>query len=238
MSFDRESAELKQILSTGLLSQLQGAELDGFLNLCKTESFADGQVIFHKDTPGECLYAILEGRVGINTLSDEGREIFLNILEPGDVLGEIALLDGQERTAGAVAMSNTKLLRVDRKDFIPFLESHPALCIRMMEILCNRLRWISDIIEDTIFLAIPRRLAKRLTKLCQDHGSSVREGIKLDIKLSQEELGNMLGATRESTNKALRFLQDRRIITYDRRGHIIVADMKKLELMVQGEEMN
>ena len=65
-----------------------------------------------------------------------------------------------------------------------------------------------------------------------------REGMKLDIKLSQEELGNMLGATRESTNKALRFLQDRRIITYDRRGHIIVADMKKLELMVQGEEMN
>ena len=236
MSFNRESAELKKILATGLLSQLQAPELDDFLNLCKTEVFTDGQVIFHKGAPGDCLYAILGGRVGINTLSDEGREIFLNIMEPGEVLGEIALLDGQERTAGAIAMAPTKLLRVDRKDFIPFLEKHPALCIRMMEILCQRLRWTSDIIEDTIFLNIPRRLAKRLLKLTRGHGSPSREGIKLDIKLSQEELGNMLGATRESTNKSLRLLQDQGVITYDRGGYIIVTDVKTLELMVQGEE--
>ncbi len=237
MSFNRESAELKKILATGLLSQLQGPELDDFLNLCKTEVFTEGQVIFHKGAPGECLYAILAGRVGINTLSDEGREIFLNIMEPGQVLGEIALLDGRERTAGAVAMAPTKLLRADRKDFIPFLQKHPALCIRMMEMLCERVRWISDIIEDTIFLNIPRRLAKRLLKLIRDHGSPSREGIKLEIKLSQEELGNMLGATRESTNKSLRLLQDQGVITYDRGGYIIVTDVKTLELMVQGEEV-
>ncbi|MCG8597679.1 MAG: Crp/Fnr family transcriptional regulator [Kiloniellales bacterium] len=236
MSFNRESVELKKILATGLLSQLRAPELDDFLNLCKTEVFTEGQVIFHKGAPGECLYAILGGRVGINTLSDEGREIFLNIMEPGQVFGEIALLDGRERTAGAVAMGPTKLLRVDRKDFVPFLEKHPALCIRMMEILCQRLRWTSDIIEDTIFLNIPRRLAKRLLTLTRGHGSPSREGIKLDIKLSQEELGNMLGATRESTNKSLRLLQEQGVITYDRGGYIIVTDVKTLELMVQGEE--
>ena len=236
MSFNRESAELKKILATGLLSQLQAPELDDFLNLCKTEVFTDGQVIFHKGTPGECLYAILGGRVGINTLSDEGREIFLNIMEPGQVFGEIALLDGRERTAGAIAMAPTKLLRVDRKDFLPFLEQHPALCIRMMKILCQRLRWTSDIIEDTIFLNIPRRLAKRLLTLTRGHGSPSREGIKLDIKLSQEELGNMLGATRESTNKSLKVLQDQGVITYDRSGYITVTDVKTLEMMVQGEE--
>ena len=236
MSFDRESAEVKKILASGLLSQLQGAELEDFLNLCKTETFTDGQVIFHKGTPGDCLYAVLGGRVGISTLSDDGREIFLNIMEPGQVFGEIALLDGHERTAGAVAMAGTKLMRVDRRDFIPFLERHPSLCIRMMEILCDRLRWTSDIIEDTIFLNIPRRLASRLLRLSRDHGSKSREGLKLNIKLSQEELGNMLGATRESTNKALRLLQDRSVISYDKRGHIVIADMKTLKLMVQGEE--
>ena len=236
MSAATQSAQLQKILSSDLFGQLEADEREHLLELAKTETFSAGRVIFSKGSPGECLYAILEGRVGINTLSSDGREIFLNILEPGDVFGEIALLDGRERTAGAVAMTGTNLLRIDRSDFIEFLEKRPKLCIRVMGLLCQRLRWTSDIIEDTIFLNIPKRLAKRLLTLTRDHGSPADEGIKLDVKLSQEELGNMLGATRESTNKSLRILQERGVISYDRGGHIVINDIKSLKTLIEDEE--
>ena len=132
------------------------------LTLAHHRKFAADEVVFEKGDAGDSLYSIVEGRIGITTTSEDGKEIVLNILDAGDVFGEIALLDGKERTAGAVAMSPAILLRVDRTQFLPFLERHPQLCIAMMTVLCERLRWTSNIIEDTIFLDIPHRLAKRL----------------------------------------------------------------------------
>ena len=224
--------EPSQLLAQNeLLSQLDAAEMDELLTLAVTERFTEGDVIFHKGDPGEDLFAILSGRVGINTFSAEGKEIFLNILDPGTVFGEIALLDGKERTAGAVAMQESNLLRIRRTEFLPFLERHPKLCIRLMSVLCERLRWTSDIIEDTIFLDIPRRLAKRLLTLADRHGESFEGGYLIHIRLSQEELGHMLGATRESVNKGLKSLQKLGAISYDD-GRIVIRDLERLESLV------
>ena len=213
------------------MSQLEPGQLNELLSLAVTTRFAPGDIIFQKGDPGEELYAILSGRVGINTFSEQGKEIFLNILDPGAVFGEIALLDGKERTAGAVAMQHCDLLRIRRAEFLPFLERHPKLCIRLMAVLCERLRWTSDIIEDTIFLDIPRRLAKRLLTLAERHGEKVDGGFLIRIKLSQEELGHMLGATRESVNKGLKSLQQIGAITYDD-GYIIIRELESLNSLV------
>lgn len=219
-----------------LLSRLEPTEMDEFLSIAVLEQFAPNDAIFYKGDPGTSFYAILEGRVGINTVSEEGKEIFLNILDPGEVFGEIALLDGKERTAGAVAMQPSVLLRVGRAEFLPFLERHPTLSIRLMAVLCARLRWISDIVEDTIFLDIPRRLTKRLLTLAQRHGEATEGGLRIRIKLSQEELGHMLGATRESVNKGLRSLLELDAISYDD-GYILIRDIRALKNLVNSEPL-
>ncbi len=210
-----------------LLGPLAPSAPDQFLQFAAIQAFATDDVIFNKGDLGESFYAILSGRVGISTISEDGREILLNILDPGQVFGEIALLDGKERTASAIAMQTTKLLTVGRKDFMPFLAQHPKLCIRLMTVLCERLRWTSDIIEDTMFLDIPHRLAKRLMTLAEDYGTSTSFGLKLDIRLSQEDLGHMLGATRESINKGLKALQLRGAILYHQ-GHLVISDLHAL----------
>lgn len=232
MTAGTELANAEILARTELLSQLNAHEMEELVALARVEHFAAGAAIFNKGDPGDKFYAILRGRVGINTVSREGKEIFLNILNPGDVFGEIALLDGKERTAGAVAMEPTKLSAIGRADFLPFLERHPGLCIRLMAVLCERLRWTSGIIEDTIFLDIPRRLAKRLLNLVHRHGEAVEGGVRIRIKLSQEDLGHMLGATRESVNKGVKSLQQSGAIIYED-GFMVIQDIALLESLVE-----
>lgn len=236
MSSGTETLDLQILSKSELLSQLEPPEVKEILSLAVVERYASNDVIFNKGDPGDRFYAILEGQVGINTVSQDGKEIFLNILNQGEVFGEIAVLDGKERTAGAVAMQSTELLKIGRTEFLPFLERHPRLCIRLMAVLCQRLRWTSGIIEDTIFLDIPRRLAKRLLTLVERHGETVESGIRLQIKLSQEDLGHMLGATRESVNKGVRSLQQIGAISYIE-GHIVIENISLLEELVGEDEL-
>lgn len=225
-----------------LLSSLQPSELEELLSLAAIEEYRANDVIFHKGDPGDRLYAILSGRVGISTVSREGKELFLNILDPGEVFGEIAVLDGHERTAGARAIKPTQLVGIGRGEFLAFLARHPKLCLRVIEVLCERLRWTSDTIENTIFLQIPRRLAKRILILVERMGRPVdpgdeTAGVRIDMKLSQEDLGNMLGVTRESVNKGLRSLQQSGVISHEG-GFLVVHDVETLRNLISNGELD
>ncbi len=211
-----------------LLDQFSADEMDEFPGLANTRRFDSNQMIFQKQDPGDCLYAIVTGRVGITTESAGGKAIFLNMLKAGEVFGEIAPLDGMERTANTVALEDSELSRIDRSAFMPFLESHPQRAIRLMAVLCRRLRWTSDIIEDTIFLDIPHRLAKRLVTLADQYGLKAGNTTRVDVELSQEGLGQMLGSTRESIDKGLKSLEHKGLIETKSR-HISVFDMEALE---------
>lgn len=206
-----------------LLGELEDAEMAEMVALGRLERFSLDTPIFAKGDPGDCLFAILKGQIGIHTSSPDGKVMLLNILNPGDVLGEIALIDGKERTAGATALRPTELYRIDRVDFIPFLERHPALCIRMMAVLCERMRWVSVTIEDTVFLDVPRRLAKRLLFLAETYGQPSPEGIRITQPVSQEGLANMLGVSREIVNKSLAALKKINAISYTK-GFIVLTD--------------
>jgi CRP-like cAMP-binding protein len=157
--------------------------------------------IFGKGDPGDCLYGILSGRVRIYSTSPEGSEIMLNVLEPGELVGEIALLDGSTRTAGAAAMEHTDLLRIHRDHFLPYVKANPDLILGMLSLICQRLRWTSSMIEDTAFLAFPARLAKRLLVLAEHYRRPQEHDIT--VPLSQHDLGSMVGAGREAINKQL-----------------------------------
>ncbi|MGQ9368489.1 Crp/Fnr family transcriptional regulator [Azospirillum sp. A39] len=214
-----------------LLSELSEAEMAEFIGLGRIQRFDAQSPVFNKGDPGDSLFAILTGQIGIHTSSPDGKMMMLNILDAGDVLGEIALIDGRERTAAATALRPTELFRVDRCDFIRFLEGHPRLAIRLLQVLCERLRWVSENIEDAIFLDVPRRLAKRLLQLADTYGQPLRDGgLRIGQPISQEGLANMLGVTREMVNKSLKALKKSGAIAYTK-GFIVLTDLHLLRDM-------
>ena len=168
-----------------------------------------GTMIFAKGDACTGLMAVLSGWVKIKVVSATGREALLNIVAPGEVMGEIALLDGRARSSDAVAISHCELMVMTRQRFIPLLLSHPEVGLKMIELLCRRLRHVSERLEDALFLKSPCRLAKTLLRLADQNVLRV---------LTQSEIGQIIGMSRESTNKQLRIWVDRKWIRLDRTG--------------------
>lgn len=211
-----------------LFGALQSAEMSAVLSFADRQRVERGTRVFAKGDPGDSMYAVLRGRLAVQTESAEAKVMVLNTLKAGDVFGEIAMLDGGERTATVVASETCDLLRVDRTDFLPFLEARPDLCIRLMGVLCERVRWTSAIIEDTVFLNVTRRLAKRILILAQSYGRRTEKEVRIATFISQEDLANMLGVSREIVNKTLKIFQTSGALSY-RNGYLIVHDPECLE---------
>ncbi len=211
-----------------LLAPLAPGELDRVLHMVSERQLRNGQVIFQKGDAGTSLMAVLHGRVKISAYSEDGKEIILNIVEPGQIFGEIALLDGKERTADASAMGPTTLLVLDRRDFIPFIEKTPAVAIRLIEVLCQRLRRTSELVESVAFLDYSARLAKLLLQLAANYGKETGDGLRLDLKLSQQDLGNLIASTRESVNRQLNAWAQDGVLALER-GQITILDLDALE---------
>jgi CRP-like cAMP-binding protein len=146
------------------------------------------------------------------------------------VVGEVALLDGSDRTADAVTLTDSDLLILERRDFIPFLQRHPDSCMRLFAVLCDRLRKTSELLEEALFLEGSSRLAKRLVHLAEIFGKPVPGGIKIDISLSQQQLGNMVGMSRESMNKQLKQWRQDDLIHIEG-GHYVLTDLNALRDM-------
>jgi len=208
--------------------------LDGLLKFATVKHFKPGEEMFAKGDTGSALYGVLSGRVCIYTVSSVGEEIFLNILDPGEIFGEIALLDGGPRTASARAMTAVDLLQIQREHLLPFLRANPELSVSMLSVLCGRIRMNVEFIEDAIFLHLPARLAKRLQTLGEQHGKPDPRGIRIDLKLSQQDLAHMVGATRERVNRELSLLREDGVIAMDE-GMIVICKPDRLkELQKEG----
>lgn len=211
-----------------LLGRLNSQEIDALLAYTRVERYRAGREIFCKGSPGDSLMAVLNGRVKISSLSPEGKEIILNIINPGEIFGEIALLDGKDRTADAAAMTDCELLVVSRRDFMPFLERRADLCLLLLSVLCARLRRTSEQLEDVSFRHLQSRLAKTLLRLGRKTGAPKGRPIQIDLKLSQRDLANIVGGTRESINKHLHVLEKSGAIGLER-GAVVIKDVTALE---------
>jgi CRP-like cAMP-binding protein len=224
------SAVRRQLLSKHfLISRMSERALDDLVKFSTVARYEPNEDIVRKGEPGDCLYGILLGRVRIYSTSPEGSEITLNVQEPGELFGEIALLDGSTRTASAAAIEHTDLLRIHRDHFLPYIKAEPDLLLVMLLLLCQRLRWTGAIIEDAAFLAFPARLAKRLLLLAE-HYRGV-EGQDVTIPLSQHSLGSMVGASRESTNKQLALWRAEGIVRTVR-GGIVMRNCEALRALI------
>src|SRR5579863_850168 len=128
-------------------------DADAFEQLCryaKPATLKRGATIVSKGDPGNSLIAVISGTVKISISSPDGRNAILNLIGPGEIFGEVAVLDGQARTADAIANSNCEIFVIDRREFLPFVRSQPALAMKFIELLCTRLRWTSDQVEEVI----------------------------------------------------------------------------------------
>ncbi|HZT52277.1 MAG TPA: Crp/Fnr family transcriptional regulator [Stellaceae bacterium] len=215
---------MRQILERhALFGCLTGAELDQLLAHARVETYRARQEIFQKGAPGYGLLAVLSGKVRISSLGPEGNQIVLNIMSEGEVFGEIALLDGKDRTADAAAMTDCELLAIDRRDFVPFVRANPEVALRLIGVLCGRLRHTTEQIEDVVFLDAPARLAKRLLQLADP----AQGGSTAPVTISQRELGSMVGLSRESINKQLSAWQHDGMIKVEQ-GSITILDPRAL----------
>src|SRR5580704_15804258 len=147
---------------------LSESEVNGLLTYARLVHYRAGSEIFAKGSPGSSLMAVLKGTVRISSPSESGREITMNLIHSGEIFGEIALLDGRDRTTDAIAMSDCELVVLNRRDFMPFLERRPEICIKVIELLCQRLRQTSGQVEELSFWHLESRLAKALLRLAQE----------------------------------------------------------------------
>jgi len=230
MNISHPPAVRRQLLSKHfLMSSMPEQALDELVKFSTVARFEPHQDIFNKGDPGDCLYGVLSGRVRIYSTSAEGSEIMLNVMEAGELFGEIALLDGRPRTASAAAMERADLLRIHRDHFLPYVKANPDMIVGMLSLVCDRLRWTSSTIEDAAFLSFPARIAKRLLFLVDHHRRPEERDITVPI--SQHDLGQMVGARRETVNKQLALWRAAGILDTGR-GALVIRNLDALRELV------
>lgn len=212
-------------------SELDPAALNQLCRYASLRKFKRGATVFAKGDPGDRLFAVASGSVKMSISSMEGRGAILNIIGKGEIFGEIALLDGQSRTTDAIAQTNCELVVIGRRDFLPFVQTQPRLAMKFIALLCTRLRWTSDQIEHIILQDLPGRLASALLNLADSQASGLAGRA---IVVTQRELGEMVGMTRESINKQLREWTTRRWVRLEH-GKILLLDPKALAALAQSD---
>lgn len=221
----------KSFSRNSFFENFQEKEFEEFASLGNVRNFEKNQFIFEKDMKSDAMYLLVDGLVKIVSFSEDGKEALLNRVYPGEILGEIGIMDGGTRTAAAYCAEPSTLIAVPRQEFFRFLEENPRFYKTVISQLCNYLRWSTEVIEDVLFSSRYQKLARKLLhiKSKQDNGGNT-------IKVSQEELGNMLGLSREIINKSLQDLQNKNLIVL-KRAQIEILNEDGLREIIEGEAM-
>lgn len=223
MSEIHEPAPGRALPMAHLLQNVPGDVRQFILSASPPLHLKKGQRLFERGDPGGTMYVVLNGLIEISMVTEAGRKISLNLIGSGTCFGEISMFDNRDRTASAVALEAAELQPVSRATFFEAIKRSPELAITLMEILCERLRWVSDSVEEYALLSLHQRLARRLLVL-HDHFA----GSDGAIKISQTDLADFAGATRESTNKILIQWKARGIIALKRR-EILISNRAELD---------
>lgn len=223
------STEAKRQLLRGspLFLRLADDEIEAILAHATVSRYAEGEQIFAKGDPGNSMMAVLKGRISITAPSADGRQVVLTVMHEGDVFGEIALLDGKDRTADATAMLECELLVVPRRSLLGLLQRRPELCLRLLLVLCDRLRRTNEQVEDFAFLDLQARIAKVLVRLAEEANAESESTKPVGVKISQRALGELVGGSRESVNKHLQDWKRAGLIEIEK-GSIVIRDVDGL----------
>jgi CRP/FNR family transcriptional regulator, cyclic AMP receptor protein len=219
----------------GLFRRLSEGEREALFTRARMQKYAANETIFLMGSPGDSMVAVLSGTIRISMPSPDGKEIVLAILGPGEICGEIALLDGKERTADARAATDCSVVVLERRDVLAFFAQYPDAWSKLIEVLCERLRAADQQMAEFALSPVPVRLAKALLRLATPDGQAVNGRAVERVHLTQRELGNVIGATRESVNKYLRAWQRQGCVRIADRL-IVITNRAAVEDMTEPEE--
>ena len=211
-----------------LFAGLSDKEIDELSEVARPRSLAPKEELFHKDDAGSQVYLVTRGSLKALTTSDDGDDVVFAIMGIGELIGEIAFLGSGRRSATVSAVTQSELLAIDRRDFLAFLKMRPEAAMKLMAVLAQRIERISELVEDTLFLNLPVRLAKKVVHYASVYGDEVDGGVRINLKLSQEEWGDLVGATRESINKQMRAWTEAGILSSDE-GYLLLEQPEVLE---------
>lgn len=204
-----------------LFRGLEPAQIDAVLAEAAVQRAARGAVLLRHGEPSAAVLVIVSGRVRIGVVSEDGRDMTLAILGPGDVMGEMSVLDGGAASADATAIEDGVLLAIERARFLRLLRGSADLCLHLMAVLCQRLRRSNAALEDMALQDLPTRLGRLVLRLARDYGSPTAHGLRIQVRLSQHDIAAIVGASREKVNRLLRQWQEEGIVGREA-GHMIV----------------
>ena len=214
-----------------LLRGLAEEDLARLAGRARRRTYRRGEVIFHQGDPGDAVHLIQRGRVKIALGAESGEEAVVAILGPSDSFGELALLDGEPRSATVEALEPVETVSLGRDDFLQFLQANPPAMERLLRALAATVRGANGELADLVFLDLHGRLVKKLLDLAADHGRPVDGAIEIELPMTQEDLAAMIGATRASVNKVLGWYEAQGAI--ERRGRrIAILDPERLRRRV------
>ena len=221
-------AEKRRLLTgVSIFAGLTDRELDSLASAARRVTFDARKELFHKGDTGTQLYVVVEGRLKALTTSAEGSDMVYNIMGPGDVIGEIAILGSIERTLTVRTLEKCEMLVLDRRDLLGLLRSRPELALELLGTLAQRVRDMGEKFEEVKFLNLPYRLARRFDAAARSYGKIEGNEVRIDLKLSQEEWGELAGATREAVNKQLRVWTDEGLVRRER-GYVVLCQPEEI----------
>lgn len=216
-----------------LFKGLSDRELETLAADFKKREFGAGEVIFYQGDPGHTLYLVESGQVRIFVNGIDGHETSVVLYgRPGEIFGELAIIDGLPRSASAVAIMNTIVHTLGRERFRAFMQSRPQLALNFMQTLTKKVRYNTHQMDSLASMDVSQRLARKLLELGQNYGSAEAQGVRLNTALTQSDLASMIGATRESTNKVLRQFRDDGLIALYNGQTIFIRDAEALRTLV------
>ena len=186
-----------------------------------------GQILFNEGDRGDRLYIVISGKVKLGRTSPDGRDNLLAVLGPGEMFGELSLFDPGPRTATATAVTATALIALGHGDLHPWLRTRPAVAGQLLAALARRLRRTNEAMADLVFSDVPGRVAKALLDMAQRFGTTTDDGLRVTHDLTQEELAQLVGASRETVNKALADFAGRGFLRLEGRA-VVILDVERL----------
>lgn len=210
-----------------LFSRLNPEDAHALVDSMEETHLPRGEVLFHEGDSGDRVYVVIEGKVKLGRQASDGRENLLAILGPGQMFGELSLFDPGPRSATVTAVTDSVLMGLSQDKLLVWLDGRPVVARGLLAQLAGRLRRANDIVADLVFSDVPGRVAKSLLELSRRFGAPAEGGIRVAHDLTQEELAQLVGASRETVNKALADFSARGWIRLEQRS-VVLLDVDRL----------
>lgn len=222
-----ESKKLWYLKNIKLFAGLSFKEMRHLQRITRMETFEKGELVYLPGDSSDAVYLLKKGRVKISRVNDDGREALLTILEPGEIFGEVEALSGDRRETLVQALEKAMVCEIQRGDFDHYLHRYPHVGGRIIKLIGARLRTIESRVGELVFKSAPARLATILLNLAQTMGESEERGVRLQARLTHQNLANLIGTSRETVSSLLSQFSQRGLVMQDQR-HIVITDKDHL----------